>query len=135
MENNRLFGVFVLLALLAMLGFLAYNIHTANGEGAFAFTSDAIAKSEAPVDAKIAAVRMVDLDCAAINECDAIALEMGPGNFPGPIRGILLFDGYHIANGRLIRGDNGITAEFDTGPLRQFDGTVGVYLVILAPIE
>ena len=80
MENNRLFGVFVLLAILAMLGFLVYNIHTANGEGAFAFTSDAIAKSEAPVDAKIAAVRTVDLDCAAVNERGAIALE----TFPGP---------------------------------------------------
>ncbi len=76
-------------------------------------------------------------ECLRVNlvrmETDGVWAELALPSPPSDICGVLLFDGWHLLHGSWKQlGENRLCIHFRTDELAKLDGTVGLYLLILA---
>ena len=89
-----------------------------------------LAKSDAPIELYVAECVRVDL----VNiQTDGAWGDLTLPYVPPSIWGVMLFDGYHLMHGSFEQaGENTLRVHFWPDDLARLDGTVGLYLLILA---
>lgn len=88
--------------------------------------------SEAPVDMRVAECLRVDVAWPDADE-DAISAELTLPYVPPSIWGVALYDGYRLIYSAWEQtGDNTLQLQFRIRDLVRLDGTVGLYLLIVA---
>ena len=129
--------VCVLAGIIALLSLVFFALNTGNAEVLpppdAALTGD-LRISEAPRDLYVADCLRVDV--ASMSTDGAWADLTLPYVPPSSIFGVILFDGYHAIHGVWTQtGETTLRLFFWTEDLARLDGTVGIYLVILAEGE
>ena len=86
--------------------------------------------SDAPLEIRVAECLRVDVVSAGM---DGAYADLTLPYVPPGIMGVALFDGWHLINGAWEQtGENTLRLRFWPEDLAKLDGTVGIYLVILA---
>lgn len=89
--------------------------------------------SEAPLDLYV--LECVRVDVKRIGK-DGVWGDLTLPYVPPSIWGVLLFDEFHLLHGSFERtGENALRVHFWPDDVERLDGTVGIYLVILAENE
>lgn len=131
-----LIGILCALLVLACSGYgyvAARGEESPRMEALYKMESEAMRLSEAPIRASILDLAMVDIDPKAL-EKDAyiLAKVWFPAGVDDCIEGVVLFDGWHLASAQWQKtADNALIITFRAADLKQFDGTVGLYLVLV----
>ena len=134
-----LIGLMCALLLLACSNYGAYaeNAPSPTVRNLYKVESDGMRISEAPLRMVILDIVTVDIDARKLNETGVVAAKVTFPFIPDEgIAGIVLFDGYHLAHGGWERtGENALTVTFKLEDVCCFDGTVGLYLILLGHNE
>lgn len=128
--------VCVLAGIVALLSLVFFAVNTGNAEVLpppdAALTGD-LRISEAPMDLYVAECLRVDV--ASIS-ADGAWADLTLPYVPPSIWGVALFDGYHAIHGVWTQTEeNTLRVLFWREDVTRLDGTVGIYLVILAENE
>ena len=131
--RNELKIIAILLALLILIAVSAVIIvHNAHAEALPPALSGGLRISDAPVDLYAAAILRVDVDPSKWDD-QGLWADLTLPYVPPGIVGVALFDGWHLIYGVWQQtGENTLRLRFWPSDLQRLDGTVGVYLVILA---
>lgn len=128
--------VCVLAGIVALLSLVFFAVNAGTAETLpppdAALTGD-LRISEAPMDLYVAECLRVDV---ASMSADGAWADLTLPYVPPSIFSVILFDGYHVIHGvwQWIGGDT-LRVFFWPSDVARLDGTVGVYLVILAEGE
>ena len=146
-EKTFVYFLAVLIGLMAALLLLAvsnYGAYAENAQvapspaiaGMYEIESEAMRISEAPVRATILDLCMVDIDNGRITGETLTARIKFPFIPEEGVEGILLYDGYHFAWAEWKKdGEDALFVSFRVEDLSHFDGTVGLYLVMVGHPE
>ena len=106
---------------------------SATVQGLYKIESDGMRLSRAPVRAAILDICTVDIDGEALAAAGQITAKITFPFLPEEgLEGVLLFDGWHLAAGHFIRaGEHAVIVTFRAEDLKAFDGTVGIYLIVI----
>ncbi len=132
-----LVGIAAALVVLAMSGYghiaVAESVPSYSVSDLYKVYGSGLTLSEAPLDITIFEVLRVDADVGLINEQEYIQATVRLPYVPEEgLDRVLLYDGYHIAHGAWERtGECELCVTFSCDDLRHFDGTVGLYLVLI----
>ena len=124
-------GILAALILMACSHYGAYAETVAIREGTgFITLEGCMERTGADADIFIA-------ECLRVNlvrmETDGVWAEVTLHQMPDGICGVLLFDGWHLLHGEWKQsGENTLHLHFRPDELAKLDGTVGLYLLILA---
>ena len=123
----------ILLALLILIAASAVIIvHNAHAEALPPALSGGLRISDAPVDLYAAAILRVDVDPSHWDD-QGLWADLTLPYVPPGIFSVALFDGYHMVYGVWEQtGGSTLRLRFWPEDVARLDGTVGVYLVILA---
>lgn len=110
---------------------------SATVQGLYKIESDGMRLSDAPVRVTIIDLAVVDIDSEVLAQAGQIVAKVYFPYVPDDgIEGIVMFDGWHLASGQFIRaGENAVIVTFKADDLREFDGTVGLYLILVGHTE
>lgn len=129
--------VCVLAGIIALLSLVLFAVNAGTAETLpspdAALTGD-LRLSEAPMDLYV--VECLRVDVASMSADGAWADLTLPYVPPSSIFGVILFDGYHAIHGVFTQTEeNTLRVLFWREDVSSLDGTVGIYLVILAENE
>lgn len=115
----------------------AEAVPSATVQGLYRIESDGMRLSDAPVRVTIIDLAVVDIDSEVLNTAGQIVAKVYFPFVPEDgIEGIVMFDGWHLASGQFIHaGENAVIVTFKVDDLREFDGTVGLYLILVGHTE
>ena len=115
----------------------AEAVPSATVQGLYRIESDGMRLSDAPVRVTIIDLAVVDIDSEVLNTAGQIVAKVYFPFVPEDgIEGIVMFDGWHLASGQFIHaGENAVIVTFKVDDLREFDGTVGLYLILVGHSE
>ena len=134
--RNELKIVAILLALLILIATSAVIIvHNAHADALPPALSGGLRISDAPVDLYAVAILRVDVDPSQWDD-HGVWADLTLPYVPPSICAVLLFDGWHVVYGIWNQTEeNTLRLRFWADDLERLDGTVGVYLVILAEVN
>ena len=115
----------------------AESVPSATVQGLYKIESDGMRLSRAPVRAAMLDICTVDIDGEALAAAGQITAKITFPFLPEEgLEGVLLFDGWHLAAGHFIRaGDHALIVTFRAEDLLSFDGTVGIYLIVIGAAD
>lgn len=131
--KNALLLVAVMLALAVVVVIVAHNakaeaLPSPDAASMLALSGD-LRLSEAPMDIYVADCLRVDVVSVSADEAWA---ELKLPYVPPSIWGVALFDGYHMIHGVWTQAGDTLRMFFWPDDLARLDGTVGLYLLIVA---
>ena len=126
----------ILLALFSCLAVKAESVPSPTIRSLYRVESDVMRLSDAPLRITILDIAVVDIDGQAIQGMKEITARVQFPVLPDEgIEGVVLFDGYHLAQSTYTRDGDWLVISFDPESLRPFDGTVGLFLVLIGSTE
>lgn len=134
--KNTMLLVAVMLALAVVVVIVAHNaraeaLPSPDAVSMLALSGD-LRLSDAPMDIYVADCLRVDVVSVS---ADGAWAELKLPYVPPSIWGVALFDGYHMIHGVWAQAGDTLRLFFWPEDLARLDGTVGIYLVILAENE
>ena len=131
--------IVIILAALVCFLFLpqAHAEQSHSIESLYRIESEAMRLSEAPVRVTIIDLAVVDIDADALRTGSEIVATVYFPLVPDDcIEGVVLFDGWHLASAQWQRtAEKALMITFRVSDLAQFDGTVGLYLILVGHAE
>ena len=120
------------MALIVLLIVMTVLLAAYRGAGAetLPVLSGDLALTGAAADIRVAECLRVDVTRC---EADGTWAELTLPEMPSGIADVMLYDGWHVIHARWSQtGRNTLRVGFQPGDITRLDGTVGIYLVILA---